>query len=149
MRIGTRGSALALTQAGYVADRLRSSQLGGAEIVTLSTSGDRAGNDTTGGNAAGSGAQSSGAPADKSRWVDTIEQALLAGEIDLAVHSAKDVPGELAEGLVLLGAPARVSAEDVLCGAPSLQALADGAHASAPAACAVRRSCARHARICG
>ena len=47
---------------------------------------------------------------DKSRWVDTIEQALLAGEIDLAVHSAKDVPGELAEGLELLGAPARADA---------------------------------------
>ena len=127
MRLGTRGSALALTQAGYVADRLRSGQPGEVEIVTLTTSGDRAGNDTTDGDAAGSGAQSSGAPADKSRWVDTIEQALLAGEIDLAVHSAKDVPGELAEGLVLLGAPARVSAEDVLCGAPSLQALAEGA----------------------
>jgi hydroxymethylbilane synthase len=113
MRIGTRGSALALTQAGYVADRLRGGQHGGVEIVTLTTSGD--------------GTESSGAPADKSRWVDTIEQALLAGEIDLAVHSAKDVPGELADGLVLLGAPARVSAEDVLCGAPSLEALAEGA----------------------
>ena len=42
---------------------------------------------------------------DKSRWVDTIEDALLAGEIDLAVHSAKDVPGELAEGLELMGTP--------------------------------------------
>jgi hydroxymethylbilane synthase len=122
MRLGTRGSALALTQAGYVAELL-----GGAEIVTLSTSGDRAGNDGKGGDAAETGATHSGDPTDKSRWVDTIEQALLAGEIDLAVHSAKDVPGELAEGLVLLGAPARVSAEDVLCGAPSLQALADGA----------------------
>ena len=64
---------------------------------------------------------------DKSRWVDTIETALLAGEIDLAVHSAKDVPGELAEGLALLGAPARVAAEDVLCGAPGLDALSEGA----------------------
>ena len=35
---------------------------------------------------------------DKSRWVDALERALLAGEIDLAVHSAKDVPGELADG---------------------------------------------------
>jgi hydroxymethylbilane synthase len=117
MRIGTRGSALALAQAGHVADRLRSGQHDGVEIVTLTTSGDRA----------GTGAKSSGDPTDKSRWVDTIEQALLAGEIDLAVHSAKDVPGELAEGLVLLGAPARIDAEDVLCGAPSLEALADGA----------------------
>ena len=35
---------------------------------------------------------------DKSRWVGALEAALLAGEIDLAVHSAKDVPGELADG---------------------------------------------------
>ena len=68
-----------------------------------------------------------GRAGDKSRWVDTIEAALLAGEIDLAVHSAKDVPGELAEGLVLLGAPARAAAEDVLCGADGLEALAPGA----------------------
>ncbi len=104
MRIGTRGSALALAQAHYVA-RL----LGGAEIVTITTSGDRA------------------SDGDKSRWVDTIELALQAGEIDLAVHSAKDVPGELAEGLELLGAPARADARDALCGAPGLEALPEGA----------------------
>ena len=63
----------------------------------------------TAGTAAGAG--------DKRRWVDAIEDALLAGDIDLAVHSAKDVPGELAEGLELLGAPARAPAEDVLCSA--------------------------------
>ncbi len=83
--------------------------------VEISTSGD-------------SGGRASESPAsDKSRWVDTIEQALLAGEIDLAVHSAKDVPGELAEGLELLGAPARAAAEDVLCGAAGLDALAERA----------------------
>jgi hydroxymethylbilane synthase len=43
------------------------------------------------------------------------------------VHSAKDVPGELADGLSLLGAPERVAAEDVLCGAASLDALPAGA----------------------
>ena len=43
------------------------------------------------------------------------------------MHSAKDVPGELAEGLSLLGAPARVGAEDVLCGAHALEALPEGA----------------------
>ncbi len=88
-----------------------------AELVTITTSGDRTEQDATPGEA----------PADKSRWVDTIEAALLAGEIDLAVHSAKDVPGELAGGLSLLGAPARVGAEDVLCGVPGLEALAKGA----------------------
>ncbi len=112
MRIGTRGSALALTQAGHVAELLDE-----AELVTITTSGDRAGDGATPGES----------PADKSRWVDTIEQALLDGEIDLAVHSAKDVPGELADGLSLLGAPARVDAEDVLCGASSLEDLPESA----------------------
>jgi hydroxymethylbilane synthase len=109
MRIGTRGSALALAQAGHVAGLLEAHPP--VEIITISTSGD------SDGRASGS------PPSDKSRWVDTIEQALLAGEIDLAVHSAKDVPGELAEGLQLLGAPARAAAEDVLCGAAGLDAL--------------------------
>jgi hydroxymethylbilane synthase len=90
VRIGTRGSALALAQAGWVADRL------GGEIVVLRTSGD------------------DGATGDKSRWVDTIESALLAGEIDLAVHSAKDVPGELAEGCEIVATPPRAPAHDVL-----------------------------------
>jgi hydroxymethylbilane synthase len=106
LRIGTRGSALALAQT-----RLVSEQLGGADILTLTTSGDRA----------------SASASDKSRWVDTIEDALLAGDIDLAVHSAKDLPGELAPGLELLGAPPRAAVEDVLCGASDLDALAPGA----------------------
>jgi len=53
--------------------------------------------------------------------------ALRIGTIDLAVHSAKDVPGELAEGLELLGAPPRAAIEDVLCGAEDLDALSAGA----------------------
>jgi hydroxymethylbilane synthase len=113
MRIGTRGSALALAQAGHVAGLLEAHPP--VEIITISTSGDS------------DGQASESPPSDKSRWVDTIEQALLAGEIDLAVHSAKDVPGELAEGLELLGAPARAGAEDVLCGADDLDALAERA----------------------
>ena len=122
MRIGTRGSALALAQAGHVAEWLAiaAGDEETVELVTITTSGDRGGEaspQTSPGNA----------PADKSRWVDTIVAALLAGEIDLAVHSAKDVPGELAEGLTLLGAPARVAAEDVLCGANALESLPEGA----------------------
>jgi hydroxymethylbilane synthase len=105
MRIGTRGSALALAQAQLVLE-----MLGGGETVIITTAGDR-------GDAA----------ADKSRWVDALEQALLAGEIDLAVHSAKDVPASLADGLSLLGAPARAAAADVLCGAGSLDELPHGA----------------------
>ncbi|HYM46373.1 MAG TPA: hydroxymethylbilane synthase [Solirubrobacteraceae bacterium] len=100
MRIGSRGSALALAQARFVADRLQVGRLGDVEIVTVTTSGDRR---ARGG--------------DKSRWVDAIEDALLAREIDVAVHSAKDLPGELAAGLTLLGGPARAAPEDALCGA--------------------------------
>jgi hydroxymethylbilane synthase len=105
MRIGTRRSALALAQARLVAELL-----GEGEVVPLATRGDR-----------GAGSE------DKSRWVAELEDALLEGRIDLAVHSAKDVPGELAEGLALHGAPARAPAEDVICGAPSLDALKLGA----------------------
>lgn len=115
LRIGTRASPLALAQTRLVADRLADGGGERPEIVTLTTSGDRPGA------SAGTG------PGDKSRWVDTIEQALLAGEIDLAVHSAKDLPGALADGLTLLGAPARAGVEDVLCGASDLDALAPGA----------------------
>ena len=67
------------------------------------------------------------APTDKRRWVDAIEQGLLEGRIDLAVHSAKDLPGELAPGLELIGATARESPEDVICGALSLAELPAGA----------------------
>jgi len=110
MRIGTRRSALALAQAELVARLLGD----GCEIVPMVTRGDRA------------SGPSDGTEEDKSRWVAELEDALASGEIDLAVHSAKDVPGELAEGLQLLGAPARAAAEDVLCGADSLDALAPG-----------------------
>jgi hydroxymethylbilane synthase len=64
---------------------------------------------------------------DKSRFVKEIEEALLAVDADLAVHSAKDVPGELPEGLAIVGVPARADARDALCGAPSLDDLRPGA----------------------
>ncbi len=113
LRIGTRGSALALAQARLVAGLLGArppSAPPEVEIVTIVTAGDR--------EAAGG---------DKSRWVSELERALVADQIDLAVHSAKDVPGELADGLTLLGAPARAAAEDVLCGASGLERLQPGA----------------------
>ena len=68
-----------------------------------------------------------GAPDDKSRFVKEIEEALLREEIDLAVHSAKDVPGELPDGLAIVGVPERADARDALCGAGSLDDLAEGA----------------------
>ena len=50
---------------------------------------------------------------DKSRWVGALEAALLAGEIDLAVHSAKDVPAELAPGTAIVATPRRAEPFDV------------------------------------
>jgi hydroxymethylbilane synthase len=84
--------------------------LGGAELVEITTSGDRV-------RAAG----------DKSRFVKEIEEALLAGEVDLAVHSAKDVPGVIPEGLDIAAVPPRADPRDVLCGAESVESLAAGA----------------------
>jgi hydroxymethylbilane synthase len=104
LRLGTRASALALAQARAVARGL-----GGAEIVEVITTGDRT------------------SVGDKSRWVKELEQALLRGDVDLAVHSAKDVPAELPEGLVLAGVPPRADARDVLCGAHALTDLPPGA----------------------
>ncbi len=106
IRLGTRGSALALAQARLVADALADE----VELVPITTSGDRT-------------------PAaeppleDKSRFVKEIEEALLAGEVDLAVHSAKDVPAELPDGLAIVGVPERADPRDALCGAPSLASL--------------------------
>jgi hydroxymethylbilane synthase len=106
VRLGTRGSALARAQARAVADALP----GVVEIVEVRTGGD-----------------AGAAVGDKSRWVDGLERALLDGSIDLAVHSAKDVPAELADGLELLGVPAREDPRDALVGAPSIESLAAGA----------------------
>jgi hydroxymethylbilane synthase len=103
--VGTRGSALALAQARLVADAL-----GGAEVVPIATSGDRS------------------AQGDKSRFVKEIDQALLSGEVDVAVHSAKDVPGGLPEGLQIVAVPGREEAADAFVGeAGSLGGVRDGA----------------------
>jgi hydroxymethylbilane synthase len=106
LRLGTRGSALALAQARWVAERLP----GKVEIVEITTAGDLQRD-----------------VGDKSRWTGALERALVAGEIDLAVHSAKDVPGELAEGTAIAAVPPRADARDVLVGARSLAALPRGA----------------------
>jgi hydroxymethylbilane synthase len=105
IRLGTRASALALAQARSVAEWLP----GDVSLVEITTSGDRGSRD------------------DKSRFVKEIEEALLAGSVDLAVHSAKDVPGELPEGLSIVGVPVRADPRDALCGADSLDSLSGGA----------------------
>ena len=109
LRVGTRGSALALIQAESVAHALRTAGTE-AEIITVTTLGDRG-----------------AAVLDKSRWVSELERALLDGRIDLAVHSAKDVPTELPAGLELVAVPARADARDAFCGAAGLAALEQGA----------------------
>lgn len=113
MRVGTRGSALALAQAQTVAALLGAE----VELVPVTTSGDRA--------SAARPADAS-AVSDKERWVKELELALLAGDIDLAIHSAKDVPSVLPEGLELVGAPSRGTPFDALVGAVSLESLAPG-----------------------
>jgi hydroxymethylbilane synthase len=105
MRVGTRGSALALVQARWVAERLGP----GVEVVEITTLGDRG-----------------AAVSAKSRWVSELERALLEGRIDVAVHSAKDVPTELPEGLELVAIPERAEARDVICGVAALAELAAG-----------------------
>lgn len=106
MRIGTRGSTLALIQARWVAARLA----GPVEIVAITTLGDR-------------GAEIQ----DKSRWISELERALLDRRIDLAVHSAKDVPTELDPELELVAVPERADPRDAICGASSLEELPAGA----------------------
>jgi hydroxymethylbilane synthase len=106
IRLGTRGSALALTQARHVAELLDDD----VELVEITTTGDR-------------GASTM----DKGRFVKEIEEALLDGRIDLAVHSAKDVPAELPDGCAIVGVPPRADARDAICGAGALDDLAEGA----------------------
>ena len=102
MRIATRGSALALTQARWVAVRL-----GGAELVQASSDGE---------------------PGDKSRFVRGVERSLLAGEAEIGVHSAKDLPGEMPEGLEIAGVPEREDPADAWIGVgASLDEVREGA----------------------
>ena len=87
LRIGTRGSELALYQANAVAERLAQRTGATCDIVVIKTSGDRL--------AEASLAQIGG----KRLFVKEIEDALIAGEVDLAVHSSKDMPAVLPAGL--------------------------------------------------
>ena len=89
--------------------------IGDAELVPIRTSGDE-------------GGASAALAEDKSRFVREIERALLAGDVELAVHSAKDVPGELPEGLEIVGVPAREDPADAWVGeAASLEEVHEGA----------------------
>ncbi len=91
-----------MTQAGQVAE-----MLGGAELVEVSSDGE---------------------PGDKSRFVRGVERALLAEEAEIGVHSAKDLPGDMAEGLEIVAVPAREDPADVWIGpGSSLEDAPEGA----------------------
>ena len=101
LRIGTRGSDLAMTQSGWVAAELAKSGLE-TELVVISTSGDR------------SSALSFGSIGPQGVFVREIEQALIEGQIDLAVHSCKDLPTTSPDALVIAAVPARRDPADWL-----------------------------------
>jgi hydroxymethylbilane synthase len=102
IRIATRGSALAKAQAGQVA-----ALLGGAELVEVSSDGELG---------------------DKARFVRGVERALLAGDAEIGVHSAKDLPAEMPEDLVIAAVPAREDPADVWIGpGDSLDGVPEGA----------------------
>ena len=108
LRIGSRGSRLALTQAERAADVLRRP---GVEIalVPITTAGDR---DRT---------RPFGEIGSRGVFVKELEEALLAGRIDVAVHSAKDMTSTDAAGLAVGAYPAREDPRDALCGASEIR----------------------------
>lgn len=103
IRIGTRGSRLALKQAGLVQEALRKAY-GRIEtkIVVLRTKGDKIPD------------KPFSEIGDKGVFASELEQALLEGQIDIAVHSAKDLPVVLAEGLTIAAVLPRADVRDVL-----------------------------------
>ena len=108
LRVGSRGSRLALTQAERAADALRGQ---GVEIalVPITTAGDR---DRT---------RPFGEIGSRGVFVKELEEALLEGRIDVAVHSAKDMTSTDTQGLVVGAYPPREDPRDALCGAPALR----------------------------
>jgi hydroxymethylbilane synthase len=101
LRVGARGSALSLAQVEIVAAALRPLGDVEVELVTISTTGDhlsRLGSAMTG----------------KDLFTREIDTALLAGDVDIAVHSLKDLPSKLPDGLALAAVPEREDPSDVL-----------------------------------
>lgn len=109
LRLGARGSALSLAQASLVQRALGGEAA--VELVTVRTTGDRLSAD--------------GAPIGwKGDFTKELDEALLEGRVDLAVHSLKDVPSELPAGLLLTAVPERQDPRDVLISHP-LRVFAD------------------------
>ncbi len=101
LRLGTRASELAVTQSEHIAARLRDECGVDVELVTISTEGDRstAPLATMGGQGV---------------FVAALREALLRGDVDLAVHSLKDLPTAPHDGLVVAAVPRREDPRDVL-----------------------------------
>lgn len=118
LKIGARGSPLSLAQTSLVARMLEEANPGlKTEIVPIKTTGDKMREVSL--------AQIGG----KGVFVKEIEEALLSGKVDLAVHSAKDVPAQLPDGLTLAAVPQRADFRDTLVTRRpgGLEALAEGA----------------------
>src|SRR5262245_933771 len=107
LRLGSRGSRLALTQASGVADLLRAPGLEIA-LVPITTAGDR------------DRRSSFGQIGERGVFVKELEEALLEGRIDAAVHSAKDMTSSDASGLTVGAYLSRDDPRDALCGAEGL-----------------------------
>jgi hydroxymethylbilane synthase len=112
IRVGSRGSRLALTQAELAADALRAAGTGALEIalVPITTTGDR------------DRSRPFGEIGARGVFVKELEEALLAGRIDVAVHSAKDMTSTDAAGLSIGAYLEREDPRDALCGAGELRA---------------------------
>jgi hydroxymethylbilane synthase len=103
-RLGTRGSLLARTQSGHVAALIEAATGDRVELVIVRTRGDAVQD------------RPLAAVGGKGLFTKELEEGLLGGEIDLAVHSLKDLPSENPPGLVVAGLPPREDPRDVLVG---------------------------------
>ncbi|MCK9924566.1 hydroxymethylbilane synthase [Frankia sp. AgPm24] len=101
LRLGTRRSALAMAQSGMIADQLRAQVGCEVDLIPIVTAGDRSAAEIS--QIGGTGV-----------FVSALRDALLAQEIDLAVHSLKDLPTATPPGLVLAAVPPREDTRDVL-----------------------------------
>jgi hydroxymethylbilane synthase len=138
LRLGTRGSPLALAQAGQIARQLEERCGRPAALVTVTTPGDE-----------------SAAPVERlgttGVFTTTLREALLRGEVDLVVHSCKDLPTATVPGLQVAAFPAREDPRDALVwpGGTSLDALPYGARigTGSPRRAALLRATGRHLQV--
>jgi hydroxymethylbilane synthase len=138
LRLGTRGSPLALAQAGQIARQLRDQCGRPATLVTVATPGDE-----------------STAPIERlgttGVFTTTLREALLRGHVDLVVHSGKDLPTAPVPGLQVAAYPAREDPRDALVwpGGTTLDALPPGARigTGSPRRAALLRATGRHLQI--